>query len=126
MTKEESNILIIEDDAIISMFLEDTLRIDGYNVCCVLGSGEEALSCVSLDKPNLLIADVSLDGEMSGIELAYQAKNRFNIPTLFITGNRNLVEKDNRFAIIAPWDVLDKPLNKGLILACLNKHISEK
>ncbi len=47
---------------------------------------EEAIACAEQEQPDVVLMDVSLDGELDGIEAAIQIKTRFGIPIIFMTG----------------------------------------
>jgi len=84
MTK--AKILIVEDEFIIAKALSKEIEAYGYDVCALLFSGEDALEIAEKAKPDLVIMDIRLQGEMNGVEAARQIRNRFAIPVIYITG----------------------------------------
>ena len=85
MTK--ADILIVEDEALVAADLGDRLREMGYTVAAELSSGEEALEKIAALRPDLILMDIVLDGEMDGIEAARQVRSRWDTPVVFLTAH---------------------------------------
>ncbi|MFZ0452890.1 MAG: response regulator [Ignavibacteriaceae bacterium] len=83
--EEEKNILIVEDEQVIAMDLKKTISNFGYNVLSTVSSGEEALDFMAASKPNLVIMDILLAGDLNGIETGVIVSERYNIPIIYIT-----------------------------------------
>ena len=83
--EEDRKILIVEDEQVIAMDLEKTILNFGYNVLSTVSSGEEALNFMKSNKPNLVILDILLAGDLNGIETGVIISERFNIPIIYIT-----------------------------------------
>ena len=81
----DRKILIVEDEQVIAMDLEKTILNFGYNVLSTVSSGEEALNFMKSNKPNLVILDILLAGDLNGIETGVIISERFNIPIIYIT-----------------------------------------
>ncbi len=82
MAKE--TILIVEDDAIISMRLQEMLNAWEYHTL-IAATGEIALQKVGDVHPDLILMDIRLDDEMDGIQVAEQIHACSGPPTIFIT-----------------------------------------
>lgn len=82
---EEVRILIVEDEAIVSLEIQLRLKSMGYNVCGICSSGEKALELAEKTRPNLILMDIKLKGQMNGIEIADIIKDKYLIPSIFIT-----------------------------------------
>lgn len=81
----DTNILIVEDEGIIAEDLKNRLRKLGYAIPAVASSGEEAVQKSDETRPDLVLMDIRLKGEMSGVEAADRIRNRFNIPVIYLT-----------------------------------------
>jgi CheY-like chemotaxis protein len=79
------DILIVEDEAILSMAYEKQLRDMGYQDVGMAFSGEEALASVELDLPKMILLDIKIRGEMNGIEVAEKIRRHHDIPIVYIT-----------------------------------------
>jgi two-component system cell cycle sensor histidine kinase/response regulator CckA len=103
-----ADILIVEDEALVAADLGDRLREMGYTVAGEISSGEEALAKISDLKPDLVLMDIVLDGEMDGIEAARQVRSRWDTPVVFLTAHA-----DNntlrRARLVGPFGYVIKP-----------------
>lgn len=80
-------ILIVEDEALIALNIERQLGSLGHEVCGVVASGEEALDQAATLKPDLVLMDIHLAGAMEGIEAAALIRERFAIPSVYLTAH---------------------------------------
>ena len=80
-----NKILIVEDEAIIALEIEDRLITMGFQICGIASTGENAVLLVEEKVPDLILMDIKLRGEMSGIEAAKIIDEKFNIPLIFLT-----------------------------------------
>jgi PAS domain S-box-containing protein len=79
------NIFIVEDEALIAMEIKDRLKGLGYKVCGVAARGEVALPEIARAKPDLVLMDIHLAGEMNGIETAARLARTSDIPVIYLT-----------------------------------------
>ena len=79
-------VLIVEDEAIFAMSIRRVLTMLGYEACGPISTGEEAVSWAKKENPDLIIMDVSLKGQMDGIEAAGEIRSEYNVPIIFISG----------------------------------------
>jgi chemotaxis response regulator CheB len=89
-TLKHGRILIVEDDYLISADLESQLRDLGYEVAAIAVSGEEALEKAASAAADVAIMDVRLRGTMKGTEAAMHLRERFQIPSIFLTAYSDL------------------------------------
>ncbi len=76
MLKDESkNILIVEDELISAEYLKEMLIDAGYHVVNIVATAERAIAQYKLLKPDLVLMDIMLKGNMSGSEAALQVKH---------------------------------------------------
>jgi two-component SAPR family response regulator len=88
MAEKHKNVLIVEDDLIISMLEKKMLSKLGFNVYEPISFGEEALKAFKSRPVNLVIMDIALEGEMNGIEASQQIRETDpSVPIVFISGN---------------------------------------
>lgn len=84
---EQTRILIVEDEAIIAMDLQETLAEAGYAVIATVASGEEAMALCDKEIPDLVLMDVHLQGQLTGIETAQQLREHYAIPSVLLTAH---------------------------------------
>lgn len=81
------NVLIVEDDRLISLMLTKMVTKMGHDVTDVHAMGEDALSTVRNKKVDLILMDIMLEGEIDGIETMHSIQESQTIPVIYITGN---------------------------------------
>lgn len=97
-------ILIVEDEALVALEMEDTLRDAGYEV---IGTADElgaTMRLAAAGRPDLALCDVRL-GAGSGIDVA-RALAGIGVPSMFVTGNcPESIREDTGFACLhKPFD----------------------
>jgi PAS domain S-box-containing protein len=105
----KANILIVEDESIIALELETNLQEMGHRVMALVAQGEKAIEAVGNERPDLVLMDVQLIGDMDGIEAATIIYQRFQVPAIFLTAHLH----ENRLAEIdetIPFAYLSKPI----------------
>ncbi len=81
----KTNILIVEDEAIIASVISGALKKFGYEVVDILNSGEAAVVTALQKKPDLILMDIRLQGELDGIGAAEQIQKQMDIPIIYLT-----------------------------------------
>jgi two-component SAPR family response regulator len=79
-------ILIVEDEPLTAFDNENILSDAGYEIVATVDDLEEALEALEREEVHLVLSDVRLRRQRTGIELANRAKTR-GVPTLFATGH---------------------------------------
>ncbi|MBU1229978.1 MAG: response regulator [Proteobacteria bacterium] len=79
------NILLVEDERVISLAMELLIRKLGHRVGASVSSGEEALAVLDSVRPDLVLMDIHLQGELDGIETARQIRGLGGPPLAFVT-----------------------------------------
>jgi len=82
---KKSNILIVEDELIIAKNTSKKLQKLGYDISNIVSSGKAALKQIEDNKPDLILMDIAIKGEMDGIETAEKIKLITDIPIVFLT-----------------------------------------
>jgi len=120
MSRAQS-ILIVEDEAILAMTLERMLLRLGYEACAKVASGEDAIKLYPEKLPDLVLLDIQLRTEMTGLEAARILRSRFGaIRIAFMTayGTEEIrAEADS----IQPLAILKKPIGESAIKALLDQ-----
>jgi len=105
---KKTSILIVEDEVIIANDIEYSLKEFGYNVVGFAATGRQAIEKAGQYKPDLILMDIILQGEMDGIEAAEEIKKQFNIPVIFLTGNADSATIE-RAKLTTPFGYILKP-----------------
>ena len=113
-SKKDYLVLIVEDDPIIARVLETILKDNGFLVDVPVNSGEKAISRVVSRRPGIVLMDIDLLGNLSGVETARILLHLFSIPVIFVTGHD---EEDVlvRAKYADPYGFLLKPVNQNIL-----------
>lgn len=122
-------IQIVEDERIVALDLKASLKKLGFEPVAIAASGEMALELARQLKPDLVLMDIHLEGEMTGTTAAQILLDELGIPVVFLTAfaeEQTLQQAENS----APYGYLLKPfelreLNATLRMA-LSRHQVEK
>ena len=79
-------ILVVEDEPLTAFENEHVLREEGYEIVATVDDLDEALDVLEREEVHLVLSDVRLHRQQTGIHLARAAKER-GVPTLFATGH---------------------------------------
>jgi len=113
-----TRILIVEDQFIEADNLRSILRNAGYIVGKMARSVNEGLQILEEEIPDMVLLDISLRGELSGIELAKILKDR-NIAFVYLSANSNKQILDAAKAT-KPYGFLVKPFREKDVLVMLD------
>ena len=78
-------VLIVEDEQIIAEDIKFTLLKFEHEVVGIAVSGREAINKIEEFRPDVILMDIQLDGDMDGIETVRYINDRFNIPVIYLT-----------------------------------------
>lgn len=81
------NVLIVEDDMILSMVLERMILKLNYSVVGKVITGKEAIESAKKLNPDLILMDIQLKDEVDGISAMHKIRNHSDVPVIYITGN---------------------------------------
>ena len=112
------SILIVEDSVTAVYFLKHTLECNGYAVAGCCDSGEAALNFVERTRPDLVLMDIVLSGSMDGIQAARLIKQKFNVPSVFLTGLTDLATI-HRAKVTDAYGYLAKPFDINTVVAVI-------
>ncbi len=80
-----SKILIVEDEGIVAMDIRRQLEDFGYEVVATAFSGGQAITLANEHKPDLVLMDIVLKGDMDGIGAAHAISESLRTPVIFLT-----------------------------------------
>ena len=125
----KNRILIVEDDVIVAGDLKNLLMKNGYEIIGKLSSGEKAIEFIRTNRPELVLMDIRLNGEMDGIETAALMKQLFDVPVIYLTAysDENTLA---RAKTTEPFGYIVKPFEerelRSIVEMALFKFNSEK
>lgn len=122
-------ITIVEDDFIISNFIAQSLTQIGYGVLDICSSYDQFVASLTQAIPDLVLFDIKIDGEKTGIDAAGYLKEKGNIPFVFISSlnDRKSIDDAKR---MRPSAYLIKPFDEDDLYAAIEialyNHAGEK
>lgn len=111
-------ILIVEDELIVASDLRITLERAGYSICGIARSVIRAQEILKTIKPDIVLVDIYLRGDLTGIDLAAQL-NRSDIPFIYLSANCNR-EVLEAAKLTQPYGFLVKPFREKDLLVTLD------
>ena len=87
---QSPTILIVEDETIIAQDVKRMLENAGYTVVAIASSATMAIEKTEMFRPDLIMMDIILHGEMDGINAAHQIQTFRDIPIIFLTACSNV------------------------------------
>lgn len=123
--KNDTSILIVEDEAVLAIGMEYSLEEFGYEVTGIESTASGAIKHASENKPDIILMDIHLKGKESGIEAAKKIWSYNKIPVVFLTSfcdDKTIKDAMN----CEPYAYLIKPCRdeelKVAIETALHKH----
>lgn len=122
-------IVLVEDQTIEAMNIKQSLESFNYQVPFISSNGPEALDKIQEIRPDLVLMDVVLPGEMDGIDVASQIKH-LDIPVIFITAyaDESIIKKATATEpygfIVKPYD--ETELKFAIEMALYKKNVKEE
>jgi AmiR/NasT family two-component response regulator len=80
-----TNVLIVEDEAVIAMDVRFMVEDLGFKALGIASSGEEGLRKAGALRPDLVLMDIKIKGDMDGVIAAGEIFRRFRIPVVYMT-----------------------------------------
>jgi len=108
-----ARVMIVEDEAITAMATGAMIKRLGHVVSAAVGTGQDALDAFRRQRPDLVLMDIRLDGDLDGIETAKLMRRDSDVPVVFVTAfvddvTRKRADEANPLAFMAkPLDEFD-------------------
>ncbi len=123
MTK--SRVLVVEDEILVAENIRERLQTLGYEVPTIVSTGSKAVRVAVETRPDVVLMDIQLEGEIDGVEAAAQIRARADIPVIYLTAHVNPTILE-RVKLTAPYGYILKPyqireLHSAIEIA-LSKH----
>lgn len=105
-------VLIVEDEMIIAMLIERMVSNLGHQVVEKVSSGEGAIQAAIAHRPDLILMDIRLKGDIDGIEAMKQIQEKMSIPVIYISGNSDIAHQ-KKIENTNYVDFLSKPITQS-------------
>ncbi|WP_296949517.1 EAL domain-containing protein [uncultured Massilia sp.] len=117
-TAAAPTLLVVEDEAVVALDLEAQLVEMGYRVCGCVDNGGDAIARTRADRPDLVLMDIVLKGDMDGIAAAAVIGRELHVPVLFLTAYSD-DQTVARAAATWPYGYLTKPFQNRELRAVI-------
>ena len=103
--------MIVEDEMIIGANISLQLSKLGYEVTGIVSRGEEAINHVKQNRPDIVLMDIQLKGELDGIDTVIRMQQQMDLPVIYLTAN---TDENNfeRAKSTNPYAFISKPFKK--------------
>jgi CheY-like chemotaxis protein/DNA-directed RNA polymerase specialized sigma24 family protein len=115
-----ARVLIIEDEPIIAMDIETIVRDLGHDVTGVAVTRDEAVGLAMEDRPGLVLADIQLADDSSGIDAVKDILAEFEVPVIFITAFPERLLTGER---PEPTFLITKPFQRSTVKAAISQAL---
>ncbi|PKP90894.1 MAG: response regulator [Alphaproteobacteria bacterium HGW-Alphaproteobacteria-16] len=119
-SQTRARVLIIEDEPLIAMDLETIVRDQGHDVTGVAVTRDEAVALAMEDRPGLVLADIQLADDSSGIDAVKDILAQFNVPVIFITAFPERLLTGER---PEPTFLITKPFQRSTVKAAISQAL---
>jgi diguanylate cyclase (GGDEF)-like protein/PAS domain S-box-containing protein len=124
-----SRLLVVEDDAVVARDVKRTLESMGYEVVDTVRKGEWAVNAAREHRPDLVLMDIRLAGDMDGVEAAGTILEELGVPVVYLTAFAD-EETRTRVRETTPFGYVVKPFTerelKTTVEVALVRHRMEK
>ncbi|MDD4127727.1 MAG: response regulator [Methanomicrobium sp.] len=121
---KDLTVLIVEDDAIISMDIEQRVKKSGFRVLGVEDRAEKVYSRVEKERPDIVLMDINIKGDSDGVSVAEKLLNDYDIHVIYITAYSDMNMRE-RALKTEPLGYLVKPIRESELLEMLD-YAAEK
>jgi two-component system, cell cycle sensor histidine kinase and response regulator CckA len=105
-------ILVVEDERIVACDIEESLLALGYDVVGTAASADECWNAVARRRPDLVLMDVRIQGDVDGIETARRLRANYDIPVVYLTAYAD-ERSIERACETSPHGYVLKPFRSG-------------
>lgn len=115
-----TSVLIIEDEPIIAMDIESIVKDLGHQVTEIAVTRDEAVAAASETQPGLILADIQLADDSSGIDAVRDILEKFSVPVIFITAFPERLLTGER---PEPTFLITKPFQRSTVKAAISQAL---
>lgn len=115
-----ADVLIIEDEPIIAMDIETIVRDMGHDITGIAVTRDEAVQMAMTRRPGLVLADIQLADDSSGIDAVKDILAQFSVPVIFITAFPERLLTGER---PEPTFLITKPFQRQTVKAAISQAL---
>lgn len=109
---QKVRVFIVEDEPLIAADIEMNLEELGYTVTGQADNAMDAIADIATSKPDIVLLDISIEGDLDGVQVAEKINEKFQIPFIFITSHadKGTIERVKQ---TKPAGFIVKPFDEG-------------
>ena len=111
MMNDKLNVLIVEDEPLISIFIKNIVKEMGQNIVGICYNSHDALKVLESEKPDLIFMDINIQGPLDGISVLRKAQMTHN-PTVFFVSAYSDKETISDALSTNPYSYIIKPIKE--------------
>jgi CheY-like chemotaxis protein len=116
-------VLVVEDEAVVALFLADLLSELNYEVCGIAPTGREAIALAAERRPDIAMVDVRLRGDLDGLDTARQLNDQFSIRSVLLSGDPEALSTAASRGV-SPIGILNKPYTPDQLESVLARYFA--
>lgn len=117
-------ILIVEDESLVALEIESALKKSNYETCAIVENAQKAIELVKECKPDVVLMDIYLEGEINGIKACKKIKKIYKTPVIFLTAYSDS-KTMNEALDCMPDGYLIKPFRRAELFASIQMVINK-
>lgn len=104
-------VLVVEDELVAATYIKHKLHELGYEITATVPTGEQALTEIEKNTPDIILMDIVLEGKLDGIDTANIIRKQYAIPVLYLTSYTD-EQKIQRALESSPYGYILKPIQE--------------
>ncbi|TDQ82433.1 PAS/PAC sensor hybrid histidine kinase [Dongia mobilis] len=118
-------VMVVEDEGVVALNLRQRLQKLGYDVAVVVSSGAAALAEIARKRPDIVLMDIHIEGEIDGIETASRIPPDMMLPVIYLTAYAEESTLD-RARATRPYGYLLKPFSERELHATIKMALERR
>ena len=115
-----TRVMIIEDEPVIALDMSHTLEAAGHTVTGIATTHREAVELARAEPPGLVLADIHLGDDSSGVEAVAEILEHYKVPVIFITAFPDRLLTGER---AEPTFLITKPFDPEILSVAISQAI---
>ncbi len=128
-TANQARVVVVEDERVVALDIKSHLERFGYEVPAMYATGESVLENLEHDRPDLVMLDIRLQGELDGVETGERIQKEYGVPFILLTAYAD-EQTLQRAKITQPFAYIIKPFDerelRTSIVIALYRHKMER
>lgn len=118
-----TRILIIEDEPVIALDIASIVQQSGHEVVGIAATHAEAVALAVSERPGLVLADIQLADDSSGIEAVKEILSSHSVPVIFVTAYPNRLLTGDK---VEPTFLITKPFEAETLSVTISQALTTR